>query len=211
MLEPQEGWNGFNYLHHNASLVGSLDISFVSEKTNYQEIISKFNNGKIKLLYLLGADGSELTEKLKKTKKNSDSLIIYQGTHGGVGANIADIIIPSVAYSEKSEIYLNVEGRIQETTAAVPKLDGSYDAHDIFLHIAKKLNVDLGFKNKAGLRSRLIEEVEVFKNKEEIKKNSWIESEDIDLKDDVKIEVKDFNFYQTNIISKSSKIMNNFS
>ena len=35
------------------------------------------------------------------------------GTHGDHGANNADIILPSAAYTEKDAIYINTEGRLQ--------------------------------------------------------------------------------------------------
>jgi NADH-quinone oxidoreductase subunit G len=206
----QKDWNGFNMLHHNASLTGSLDIGFYSDNINYKEIIEKFNEGEIKILYLLGEDGLGLKKQLVRSKKNYDGIIIYQGTHGNVGAEIADIILPSLAYTEQSATYVNIEGKIQQTTKAVPKIEGSYSALEIFLEIAVNMKIDLGLVSNSELFSKIQEIHPQFNNFEEIKNRSWEKAVEVILEGDVKIKAPDFNFYHTNVISKSSKIMRNF-
>lgn len=207
----KEGWNGFNMLHHNASLTGALDVGFFSEQINHKEIIDKFNQGKIKLLYLLGADGSSLKNKLIRSKKNADSIIIYQGTHGNIGANIADIILPAIAYTEQEATYVNIEGRIQRTARVVPKIDGSYGVLEIFSKIAKDIGISLDFSSRDELLAKIEENHPQFDNFEEIQPRSWQKNaEKIEIDGNVEIETPDFNFYQTNVISKSSKIMSKF-
>ena len=41
--------------------------------------------------------------------------VVYIGTHGDRGAHRADVILPGAAYTEKSAIYVNTEGRVQMT------------------------------------------------------------------------------------------------
>lgn len=41
------------------------------------------------------------------------------GHHGDVGAPMADVILPSAAYTEKYGTYVNTEGRAQQTRVAV--------------------------------------------------------------------------------------------
>ena len=50
-------------------------------------------------------------------KKNNE-FIIYQGSHGDRGAEIADVILPSPAYTEQKWLYENLEGRVQECKKA---------------------------------------------------------------------------------------------
>ncbi len=45
-----------------------------------------------------------------------------QGHHGDKGATRADVVLPGAAYTEKSGLYVNFEGRVQQTRAAVPVL-----------------------------------------------------------------------------------------
>ena len=36
--------------------------------------------------------------------------IVYQGSHGDRGAEIADVILPSPAYTEQNGLFINLEG-----------------------------------------------------------------------------------------------------
>ena len=41
------------------------------------------------------------------------------GSHGDNGAEMADIVLPGAAYTEKCGTYVNTEGRSQQTNAAI--------------------------------------------------------------------------------------------
>ncbi|WP_455477663.1 NADH-quinone oxidoreductase subunit NuoG [Bartonella sp. B41] len=99
-----EEWNGFGILHSAASVVGGLDIAFTS-KIGAANIIKNCD-----VLFLLGADEVELT--------NKNAFIIYIGSHGDCGAHAASVILPASAYTEKSGLYVNTEGRVQMTNRA---------------------------------------------------------------------------------------------
>jgi NADH-quinone oxidoreductase subunit G len=96
----KDGWNGFAVLHDTASRVGALDIGFASGMTAVQ--MTTF--GTLDVLFLLGAD---------ETKVPDGTFVVYIGTHGDAGAHRADVILPGAAYTEKSAIYVNTEGRVQ--------------------------------------------------------------------------------------------------
>jgi NADH-quinone oxidoreductase subunit G len=96
----KDGWNGFAVLHDTASRVGALDIGFASGMTAAQ--MTTF--GTLDVLFLLGAD---------ETKVPDGTFVVYIGTHGDAGAHRADVILPGAAYTEKSAIYVNTEGRAQ--------------------------------------------------------------------------------------------------
>lgn len=67
------------------------------------------------LLYLLGSD--ELIKDRSSLPERC--FVIYQGHHGDRGAEIADVILPGAAYTEKEGTYVNTEGRAQHTLPAV--------------------------------------------------------------------------------------------
>jgi NADH-quinone oxidoreductase subunit G len=46
------------------------------------------------------------------------TFVVYVGTHGDRGAHRADVILPGAAYTEKSGIYVNTEGRVQMANRA---------------------------------------------------------------------------------------------
>jgi NADH dehydrogenase/NADH:ubiquinone oxidoreductase subunit G len=45
---------------------------------------------------------------------------VHQGHHGDKGAARADVVLPGAAYTEKAGLYVNFEGRVQQTRTAVP-------------------------------------------------------------------------------------------
>ena len=50
---------------------------------------------------------------------NAYYLITNQGHHGDAGAELADVVLPGAAYTEKQGTYVNTEGRSQQTLAAL--------------------------------------------------------------------------------------------
>ena len=110
----REGWNGFNILHTEAGRVGALDIGFVPEARGYttSRILKTAERGDLRFVYLLGADDIPM-EPL------SSAFVVYQGHHGDRGAHSADVVLPGLAPTEKQGIYVNLEGRVQETCSVV--------------------------------------------------------------------------------------------
>jgi NADH-quinone oxidoreductase subunit G len=99
----KDGWNGFAVLHDTASRVGALDIGFAPGADGLTGAqMTTF--GTLDVLFLLGAD---------EVKVPDDTFVVYIGTHGDRGAHRADVILPGAAYTEKSGIYVNTEGRVQ--------------------------------------------------------------------------------------------------
>jgi len=104
----KEGWSGFAVLHDTASRVGALDIGFApgAGGLNSAEMTTF---GTLDVLFLLGAD---------EVKVPDGTFVVYIGTHGDRGAHRADIILPGAAYTEKSGIFVNTEGRVQMANRA---------------------------------------------------------------------------------------------
>ena len=112
-----DNWSPLNLLSSDAATVGSLDLDIIDESN---EIFQNLKNNKYKIIYLLGHDNLNFDKK--------DEFIIYQGSHGDKGAEIADIILPGSAYTEQSGHYTNLEGKIQKLTK-----------HPILLVMLKKI------------------------------------------------------------------------
>jgi NADH-quinone oxidoreductase subunit G len=99
----KHGWNGFAVLQDTASRVGALDIGFAPDRGGLSAAqMTTF--GTLDVLFLLGAD---------EVKVPDGTFVVYIGTHGDKGAHRADVILPGAAYTEKSAIYVNTEGRVQ--------------------------------------------------------------------------------------------------
>lgn len=65
-------------------------------------------------MYLLNADD------ITPASIPAGAFVVYQGHHGDVGAQLADVCLPAAAYTEKSTTWVNTEGRTQVGRAAVP-------------------------------------------------------------------------------------------
>ena len=75
--------------------------------------------GALDVVFLLGADEIDIAP---------GAFTVYIGTHGDRGAHRADVILPGAAYTEKSGIYVNTEGRVQMAArAAFPPGDARED------------------------------------------------------------------------------------
>jgi NADH-quinone oxidoreductase subunit G len=104
----KDGWNGFAVLHETASRVGALDIGFSAGPGGLNA--AQMNTfGTLDVMFLLGAD---------EVKVPDGVFVVYIGTHGDAGAHRADVILPGAAYTEKSGIFVNTEGRVQMANRA---------------------------------------------------------------------------------------------
>ena len=100
-------WMPLNTLSTNASTVGNYDLEIIKENSN---LINELNENKFEIVFLIGQDD------LKFNKKNE--FVIYQGSHGDRGAEIADIILPGAAFTEQSGHFTNLEGKVQKAYKA---------------------------------------------------------------------------------------------
>ena len=194
-------WNAFNFLPQNASTVGLIDLKILQkeDEENYS-FFQKLNNNKFKLLFLLGSDNLEI-------KKNNE-FIVYQGSHGDRGAEIADIVLPSAAYTEQNGLYENLEGRVQECKKASYPIGEALEDWKIFNLIIKKLGKNENLSNFNLLRKEVLSvipnfsklnELPIYKdNLIKIKQSNFI-SEDI--------LIKTLDYFYTNSISRASKTM----
>jgi NADH-quinone oxidoreductase subunit G len=137
-------WNGFSVLHTAAARVGGLDIGFVPGDSGLTA--AAMASGGVDVLFLLGADELEV---------ESRAFVIYIGTHGDRGAQRADVILPGAAYTEKSGIYVNTEGRVQMgDRAAFPPGDARED-WAILRALSEVIGSKLPYDSLAQLRGVL--------------------------------------------------------
>ena len=80
-----QDWSPLNILSTDASTVGSIDLDLVDQNNS---ILDDLKQNKFEIIYLLNQDNLDFVKK--------DEFIIYQGSHGDKGAEIADIILPSL-------------------------------------------------------------------------------------------------------------------
>lgn len=146
-------WCGFNVLQLAASRVGGLMLGCVPTGAykNVNDILKGAHAGKIKAVYLLGADEID-TSSLK------DTFVIYQGHHGDRGAEAADVILPGCAYTEKEGMYVNAEGRPQIALRACPAPGEAERDWRILYQLAKKLGKQWKWECITDVRAELFKE-----------------------------------------------------
>lgn len=115
-----------------ASRNAAYDIGFVTSSPKTVSVRPKF-------IYLLGAD--EFAAK----DIPEDSFVVYQGHHGDLGAQYADVILPSCAYTEQSGTYVNLEGRTQITQAAINSPGVARENWKIIRALSEYLGVTLPY------------------------------------------------------------------
>ncbi len=194
-----EKWNALNILTQNASTIGALDLKiYIKDKNNF-EFFDNIKNNKFKILYLLNSDNL-------KFEKN-DEFIIYQGSHGDRGAEIADVILPSAAYTEENGLYQNLEGRVQECRKASYPAGAALESWKVFNKLTNAIKNKNLFDSFNKLRGEVLEKIVNFeslnklpKYKEPSKKvNNNFKNENI--------HINPIDFYFSNSISRASKVM----
>ena len=194
-------WNAFNFLPQNASTVGLIDLKILSKEDEEKNtFFEKLNNNKFKLLYLLGSDNLEI-------KKNNE-FIIYQGSHGDRGAEIADIILPSAAFTEQNGLYENLEGRIQECKKASYPIGEALEDWKIFNLILKKLKKNDKFSNFDSLRKEALSLIPNFTEINELPSlnDSKVINTSANFFSEM-IKIRELDYFFTNSISRASKTM----
>jgi len=185
-------WNSLNILSNNASTVASYDLNILNSKDGKNVILDKIENNNFDILFLFGQDN------LNFKKKNE--FIIYVGSHGDKGAEMADVILPGAAYTEQDGYYINLEGKIQKAyKASYPPGDAKED-WEIINELSELLKKKKIHNNKEELIDRMMNYLKLdqkINNKDKIITEFFSE----------KIVIDHFDYYYSNVIARASKTM----
>ena len=140
-----EGWNGFSVLHTAAARVAGLDLGLVPGEGGL-DAEAMAEPGAVDVLFLLGAD--EITVA-------PGAFVIYQGSHGDRGAHRADVILPGAAYTEKAGLYVNTEGRVQQSDRAVFPPGEAREDWAILRALSEQLGARLPFDSYRAVKAAL--------------------------------------------------------
>ncbi|KAL5497760.1 NDUFS1 [Sanghuangporus vaninii] len=141
LITPE--WNGLGILQRIASRPAAYEIGFVPSK--------KASETKPKFIYLLNAD------EIDPKSIPKDAFVVYQGHHGDLGAQLADVCLPGAAYTEKSTTWVNAEGRPQVGRAAVPPPGAAREDWKIIRAISEVFGKPLPYDDVMSLRDRMWE------------------------------------------------------
>jgi NADH-quinone oxidoreductase subunit G len=194
----KDGWNGFAVLHDTASRVGALDIGFASGMTAAQ--MATF--GTLDVLFLLGAD---------EVKVPDGTFVVYIGTHGDAGAHRADVILPGAAYTEKSAIYVNTEGRVQIAGRASFPPGEAREDWAIIRALSEAVAKKLPWDSQAALRQAIFKAAPHLMRVDKIEAGKADDIKTLAAKggnvDKAPFKVAVDDFYLTNPIARASAVM----
>ncbi|KAG9081863.1 NADH dehydrogenase (ubiquinone) 78K chain precursor, 5-prime end, partial [Ceratobasidium sp. 370] len=134
-----EEWNGVNILQRAASRAAAYDIGYTATPAKTAP----------KFIYLLNADD------INPSSIPVGAFVVYQGHHGDVGAQLADVCLPAAAYTEKSTTWVNTEGRAQIGRAAVPPPGAAREDWKILRALSEVVGSPLPYDDVLTLRDRL--------------------------------------------------------
>ena len=185
-------WNSLNILSNHASTVGSYDLNILSSKGGKNIILDQIENNNFDILFLFGRDNFNFEKK--------NEFIIYIGSHGDKGAEMADVILPGTTYTEQDGYYTNLEGKIQKAyKASYPPGDAKED-WEIINELSEILKIKKIYKNKDELIDSMMNYLKLDQkiiNKDKIITEFFSE----------KIVIDSFDYYYSNVIARASKTM----
>jgi len=191
-------WNSLNIINENAATVGAYDLGIYNLSNTKIDIFENLKNNKYDVIYLLGQDSLNFKKK--------DEFIIYQGSHGDKGAEIADIILPGAAYTEQNGYYTNLEGKLQKAYKASYPPGIAKEDWLILNELAEFMNHRKLFNDKDELDSSMLNYLKLFKDND-LKKNNSIIDDLIFISE--KIKINNIDYYYSNVIARASKTMFN--
>jgi NADH-quinone oxidoreductase subunit G len=136
------------------------------------------------------------------TKKNE--FIIYQGSHGDKGAEIADIILPGAAYTEQNGHFTNLEGKIQKAFKASYPPGEAKEDWQIINELAEFMNNRKLFNDKDELESSMFNYINL-QQENRVLSDQGTSSKNFAESENLTVTYKEY--YFSNVIARSSKTM----
>ena len=189
-------WNSLNVISDNASTVGSLDLGLYKTTDGSNKVLEDLNNNKFEIVYLLGLDSFQF-------KKKSE-FIIYQGSHGDKGAEIADIILPGAAYTEQNGYFTNLEGKLQKAYKASYPPEEAKEDWLIINELAEAMNHRKLFNDKDELDSSMLNYLNLYIEKDNLVISTEIK--DLIFENEI-LKIANEDYYYSNVIARASKTM----
>ena len=184
-------WNSLNVLSKHASTVGAYDLDILNTNSESYSIIKKIKNNEFDILFLFSQDNLDFKKK--------NEFIIYIGTHGDKGAEMADIILPGSAYTEQDGYFTNLEGKIQKAYKASYPPGEAKEDWEIVNNLSSLIKRKKLYQSKDELIDSMMNYLKLNKkDSDEIIKVDFLSD---------KILIDPIDYYYSNAIARSSNTM----
>jgi len=202
----KKDWNGFNILQQDISRVGALDIKFYNQEFsgNFEKNLKKHIFQNKPVVFLLDLD--EVDQSLLES-----SYVVYLGHHGDRSSEFADMILPTPAYTEKSSTYVNMEGRVLQSSRCYLPIGESKEEWKIFRSLSDFFENKLTFNNIQELRKEMCSEYEHLKYINNLPTQNSLNFGEQKIINKRILDLNIKNFYMTDSITRSSINMANCS
>ena len=189
-------WHPLNIISENASTVGSFDLGVYKNTVGENEVLKNLQENKYEVIFLLGNDSLDFKKK--------DEFIIYIGSHGDKGAEIADVILPGAAFTEQDGHYTNLEGKIQKAYKASYPPNEAKEDWLIINQLAENISNKTFFKNLDEVEKNMFNSLNILKKNDSQIKHTFLK--------DIKFEnhniiLDNIDYYYSNVIARASKTM----
>jgi formate dehydrogenase (NADP+) alpha subunit len=114
---------------------GALEVSSADGHglKTAKDVLDAIHSGKIKALYLC--------EPIPGLAKDKVEFTVYQGSFMNEAAESADVVLPETTFVESGGTFVNIEGRIQKLSAAIPPLGEARPGWTIVRELARKMGL----------------------------------------------------------------------
>ena len=185
-------WKILNVIQKDASSVGAYDLNIINSNDGSNITLERLEKNDFEIVFLFGQDN------LNFKKKNE--FVIYIGHHGDKGAELADVILPSPAYTEQDGYYTNLEGKLQKSYKSSYPTGDAKEEWEILNILSLKIKKKNLFKDKNDLIDMMFNYLKL-NNKKKLDKFNDSKF----FEENIFVDVIDY--YYSNVIARASKTM----
>jgi len=143
---------------------------------NIIRMIEEIEKGNLKALYIMGENPIRSLPQPERIRNalNNLELLVVQDILATETTNMADIVLPGAAFSEKGGTFTNMEGRIQSFEPVVPPPGEARPDWEILNLLFDKIHYSKRYSSLQEIRAEISQLVPMYSELERSKEKSWV-------------------------------------
>ncbi|MDY6854533.1 MAG: molybdopterin-dependent oxidoreductase [Thermodesulfobacteriota bacterium] len=156
--------------------VWQTDIS-PDQGLNMVQMIEEAEKGSLKSIYIMGENPIRSLPQPDRVRKALDKLdfIVVQDIIRNETTEIADVVLPGAAFSEKGGSFTNLEGRIQSFELVVSPPGEAKPDWEIITLLTSKMGDGLSYRSLEEIRDEIIELVPMYAHRNGNRYAKWVD------------------------------------